>query len=193
MDQTIRVNCPSCGSTAPHSQKDHDFTCEYCGTRFQVKTSSGNIELAPLINTVNDLKFGMDRTGSEMAIRRIKDEINELQASIRPFLPEYERLKQVIENPGLPLKFLKYWWIGIVAGFALFFIAALNDWYSLVTIGFFIFVISIFMYILAAKKAIKLKGLSKRYEELVRFIVPVRETISRKSEVMRRYQEIVDN
>lgn len=192
MNEIVKINCPSCGGAASHDQRDQDFTCEFCGTRYQVKQTDHGISLAPFMKSVHELKSGIDRTGSEMTIRRLKEEIKELRDQLIPLLPEYERLKNEIENQGIPLKYRGYWWIGIIVGFILFIIAVIKDLVGLAIAGFLFFGLTILMYLMAAQKAIKVKLITKRYEELSRTVIPLRETITSKLELLKKHQESID-
>lgn len=192
MEQTVKITCPSCGATAPHSQFDRDFVCEYCGTRYQVKSTGSELILIPFLKSLNDLKTGIDRTGSEMTIQRLKEEIAELSGKIRPVALEYEQLKYEVENPGIALKYRKYWWIGIPVSIFFFILGIFTDKISTAFLGVAIFVSSILMYMLAAQKAIRVKLITRRYEELSRYVIPLKESIDRKRQLIQKYQELLD-
>lgn len=192
MEQTVKITCPSCGATAPHSQLDRDFVCDYCGTRYQVKSTGSELILTPFLKSLNDLKIGIDRTGSEMTIQRLKKEIAELSGQIKPVAFEYEQLKYEVENTGIALKYRKYWWIGIPASIFFFILGVFTDKISTAILGVALFVGSILMYMLAAQKAIRVKSITRRYEELSRQIIPLRESIERKRQLIQTHQKLLD-
>ncbi|MFA5612604.1 MAG: hypothetical protein WDA04_07070 [Anaerolineaceae bacterium] len=192
MKEIIKINCPSCGSMAPHDQRDRDFVCEFCGTHFRIKQTGNDLQIVPFIESIQELKTGMDRTGSEMTIKRLKEEIAELNGQLRLISPEYEKLKREAENPGLALKYRKYWWIGLVLALVLFIIAVASDLMGLGAFAVLLFIGSILMYGLAAQKAIKIKLISRRYEELSGHVIPIREAIDQKSKLIQKRRSLID-
>ncbi|HZK16630.1 MAG TPA: hypothetical protein VFC66_00155, partial [Anaerolineaceae bacterium] len=60
MKEIIKINCPSCGSMAPHDQRDRDFVCEFCGTHFRIKQTGNDLQIVPFIESIQELKTGMD-------------------------------------------------------------------------------------------------------------------------------------
>ncbi|NLD31930.1 MAG: hypothetical protein GX662_06670, partial [Trichococcus flocculiformis] len=125
-------------------------------------------------------------------IKRLKEEIAELNGQLRLISPEYEKLKREAENPGLALKYRKYWWIGLVLALVLFIIAVASDLMGLGAFAVLLFIGSILMYGLAAQKAIKIKLISRRYEELSEDVIPIREAIVRKSILIQRHRSLID-
>lgn len=192
MGETIKINCPSCGSVAPHSQSDKDFTCEYCGTYFRIKQSGDDLQLIPFIESIQELKSGVDRTGSEMTIKRLKEDIVVLNSQLAPLDPEFERLKSVVNNPGMAIKYKKYWWIGIPAALILFGLGVAIDKIGLAILALVFFFTPILMYTLAAQKAIQIKLITRRFEELSKRVIPLREAIKRKKQLLQRHLQSID-
>jgi hypothetical protein len=58
------------------------FACAFCGTEHIVKRGGGVISLAPVVEGLKKVEIGVDRTASELAINRLKQEISELEGNI---------------------------------------------------------------------------------------------------------------
>lgn len=192
MNEVIKMRCPSCGAPISGKKNDQDYICDFCGTIYQVKQTNQGVSPTPDNKYGNQLKSGIDRTGSEMTIKRLKEEIQELQGRLLPLTPEYEKLKNEVENPGIPLKFLRFWWIGIIVSIIMFITAIVNDIMNLALVAIAVFMFVILMYALAAKKAIKVKMVTKRYKELTLEVVQLRTTIANKISLLKRHRDSVD-
>lgn len=192
MNEVIKMRCPSCGAPTSGKKNDQDYICDFCGTIYQFKQTYQGVSPTQDNKTVNHLKSGIDRTGSEMTIKRLKEEIQELQGRLLPLTPEYEKLKNEVENPGIPLKFLRFWWIGIIVSIIMFITAIVNDIMNLALVAIAVIMFVILMYALAAKKAIKVKMVTKRYKELTLEVVQLRATIANKISLLKRHRDSVD-
>jgi hypothetical protein len=58
------------------------FACAYCGTEHIVKRGAGVISLAPVVEGLRKVEIGVDRTASELALKRLKEEIFEIEGRI---------------------------------------------------------------------------------------------------------------
>jgi lysylphosphatidylglycerol synthetase-like protein (DUF2156 family) len=58
------------------------FACAYCGTEHIVKRGGGVISLAPVVEGLKKVEIGVDKTASELALKRLKEEIPQIEAKI---------------------------------------------------------------------------------------------------------------
>ena len=79
MTEFITLTCPSCGGKLQITSSIEQFACGHCGNEHIVKREGGAVYLAPVIETLQNIKYGTDKTASELAISRIKTEIIEIE------------------------------------------------------------------------------------------------------------------
>jgi len=75
MSEFITLTCSSCGGALEITSDTEQFVCQYCKRKHIIKRSGGTIFLDGLAQVIT----GVDRTGSEMAIVRLKEEIPVLE------------------------------------------------------------------------------------------------------------------
>lgn len=80
MAEFFTLSCPSCGAKLQIGNDVDKFACGYCGNEHVVKRSGGIISLAPVVEQLKDVKIGVDKTASELAVRRLRQEIDELKS-----------------------------------------------------------------------------------------------------------------
>ncbi len=80
MADFVSLTCPSCGGKLEVTPDLERFACAYCGAEHVVKRGGGIISLQPVAEAIGKVQAGVDRTASELAIKRLKDEIDTLQA-----------------------------------------------------------------------------------------------------------------
>jgi len=78
MPTLVSLTCPSCGGKLQIKNDVDRFTCGYCGNEIIVERSGGAITFAPVVDGLKEVKTGVDKTASELAIRRLKDEVSNL-------------------------------------------------------------------------------------------------------------------
>ncbi|MDP1615362.1 MAG: hypothetical protein Q8L68_06155 [Methylococcales bacterium] len=78
MPKLFTLSCPSCGAKLKVSNNLERFTCEHCGNEHLVKDERGTIYLLPIIKQLRAVGEGVDRTASELAIKRLRSEISSL-------------------------------------------------------------------------------------------------------------------
>lgn len=82
MSDFVTLNCPTRGGKL-HITDDIDrFTCLHCGNEHIIKRGEGIIALSPVMKVLNKVQLGVDRTASELAIRRLDKEVLELKEKI---------------------------------------------------------------------------------------------------------------
>jgi len=75
MPDFITLSCPSCGAKLEITQDINRFACSHCGQEHLVKRSGGIVSLSPVVDAINQVKFGVDKTAAELALERISKEI----------------------------------------------------------------------------------------------------------------------
>jgi len=75
MDNFITLTCPTCGGKLQITDDIERFACSHCGNEHIVKRGGGIVSLAPVTESLNQIKVGVDKTASELAIKRLKEEI----------------------------------------------------------------------------------------------------------------------
>ena len=79
MDDFITLTCTSCGGKLEITTDIERFACAHCGTEHLVKRGGGIVSLAPVIEIIRGIKDGTDKTASELAVARIKDDISRIE------------------------------------------------------------------------------------------------------------------
>jgi hypothetical protein len=89
MAEFVTLSCPSCGAKLKIENNLKLFACSHCGNEHMVKRTEGVISLAPVVEQLKGVKTGVDKTASELAIQRLRNEIQDL-----------EQQKNGIKGPG---------------------------------------------------------------------------------------------
>jgi len=79
MSDFITLSCPSCGAKLEITQDINRFACSHCGQEHIVKRSGGIVSLSPVVEAINQVKSGVDKTAAELALARIPKEIIALE------------------------------------------------------------------------------------------------------------------
>lgn len=83
MSGFITLSCPSCGHKLQITEDVERFACAACGNEHVVNRTGGIISLKPVIDGIKGVKVGVDKTSSELAIARLKEEIRSLESEMR--------------------------------------------------------------------------------------------------------------
>jgi len=78
MPDFITLSCPSCGNKLQITEDIDRFACAAWGNEHIVNRSGGIVTLRPVIENIAKLQAGVDKTASDLAIVRLKQEILEL-------------------------------------------------------------------------------------------------------------------
>jgi predicted RNA-binding Zn-ribbon protein involved in translation (DUF1610 family) len=78
----ITLSCPSCGHKLQITEDIDRFACAACGNEHIVNRSGGVVTLKPIIDSIQKVQVGVDKTASELAIVRLKNEIGEIESKI---------------------------------------------------------------------------------------------------------------
>lgn len=89
MTDFITLTCPSCGGKLKLTKDINQFACSHCGAEHIVRRGDGIVSLSPVVQGLANIRVGVDKTASELAIVRLTQEIRALQkqmANVR-FIP----------------------------------------------------------------------------------------------------------
>jgi hypothetical protein len=78
MPDFINLTCPSCGGKLQITNDIDRFACGHCGNELIVRRSGGAITVAPIVEGLKEVKTGVDKTASELAMVRLEGEISRL-------------------------------------------------------------------------------------------------------------------
>lgn len=82
MLDVITLTCPNCGGKLQVSKDLERFACGYCGNEHVVKRSGGLVSLAPVVDSLVKIEAGVDKTASELAIRRLREDVSNLNKKL---------------------------------------------------------------------------------------------------------------
>jgi hypothetical protein len=82
MADFVTLSCPSCGGKLQITNDLDRFACGYCGQEHLVRRSGGVVSLAPVVEGLKQVQAGVDKTASELAIRRLREDIGQLQDQV---------------------------------------------------------------------------------------------------------------
>jgi ribosomal protein S27AE len=78
----VTLACPSCGGQLQITSDIERFACGYCGNEYTVKRAGGIVTLSPVVKELKKVQVGVYKTASELAIKRLKEEIEDLERTI---------------------------------------------------------------------------------------------------------------
>lgn len=78
MKNTIILKCSNCGGNLEITSDITTFACGYCGLSQIVERAGGIISLKALTDAISKVQIGTDKTAAELAIKRLKEELNEV-------------------------------------------------------------------------------------------------------------------
>ncbi|MFH1486657.1 MAG: hypothetical protein ABIH46_11345 [Chloroflexota bacterium] len=78
MSDFVTLTCPSCGGKLQITDDIDRFACAHCGTEHVVRRGGGLVSLAPVVEGIQQVRMGVDKTASELAIHRLEKEMPEL-------------------------------------------------------------------------------------------------------------------
>lgn len=80
MPDLVTLSCPSCGGTLNITNDIKRFACGHSGREHVVKRAGGIVSLSPVVEALEKVEVGVDKTASELAINRLQREIDELRS-----------------------------------------------------------------------------------------------------------------
>jgi len=104
MADFITMTCKSCGGKLQITPEINDFACMYCGTEFKVKREGGIVALAPFEEDIKKVSISTDKTASELALVRLKEEIEETKYKLDQERLPFDKVHKEKEEEILLLK-----------------------------------------------------------------------------------------
>jgi predicted RNA-binding Zn-ribbon protein involved in translation (DUF1610 family) len=78
MPEFIALTCLKCGGKLQIRDDKSEFTCPYCGTLHIYNPDQGMFFMSQIEKSLKNVEKGVDKTASELAIRRLKDDLSEM-------------------------------------------------------------------------------------------------------------------
>lgn len=95
----IPMKCVGCGATLEIELDMDVFACGYCGTNQTLEKKGGTVALRNIQASLQQVQQGTDKTASELAVARLKGELNELEIERQNLLQlEANRLAKELEE-----------------------------------------------------------------------------------------------
>jgi len=95
MKDFVILTCPSCGGKLQITSDIERFVCANCGNEHLVQRSGGIISLVPLVAELRKVRDGVDKTASELAIKRLREEISVLEPELEDLLDEVDEVNEL--------------------------------------------------------------------------------------------------
>lgn len=86
MSEFVSLTCPSCGAKLQIGNDLEKFACVHCGNEHVVKRGGGIITIVPVLEHFKKVSVGIDKTASELAIQRLKEECENLRGGWWEFI-----------------------------------------------------------------------------------------------------------
>ncbi len=86
MGDYVTLTCPSCGGKLKIANNVQRFACAYCGNEHIVKRDEGIVTIEPVIEELHNIHIGVDKTSSELAIKRLQEELNSFEKEFSSLL-----------------------------------------------------------------------------------------------------------
>lgn len=90
MPDFVTLSCPSCGGKLQITEDIDRFACSYCGAEQIVRRGGGIVTLSPVVEGLRQVQVGVDKTASELAIKRIRGDIETLKSQRQNILNELQ-------------------------------------------------------------------------------------------------------
>ena len=113
MSDFVTLTCPNCGGSLRITEDIDRFACVHCNNEHVVKRGGGIVSLAPVEKQLTEIRTGVDKTASELAIKRLEVEEAQLKKDLEDLAPYYDDLirqegaryeKEVVEFSSLEAK-----------------------------------------------------------------------------------------
>ena len=76
----LKLGCANCGAPLEIKADIDSLACGYCGTSQRVERSGGAVSLRKVEAAINAVQRGTDRTAAELALPRLKAELQEIES-----------------------------------------------------------------------------------------------------------------
>jgi len=86
--EIIKLTCPTCGGKLEITGDIERFACSYCGNEHMVIRRGGIVSLKPVVQELERVRAGTDRTVSELPLARLQKEIAQLEEDLDAVKPQ---------------------------------------------------------------------------------------------------------
>lgn len=83
MLSVFNLKCASCNANLEIKPETTTFVCGFCGASQVVERHGGVISLKLLTDSISKVQAGTDKTAAELAIRRIKEELSDVDVEFK--------------------------------------------------------------------------------------------------------------
>ena len=87
----VSLKCTGCGASLDITPDLEVFTCTYCGARQMVRRGGGTVSLKPLEEAISRVQQGTDRTASELAVRRLREDLTAADRELQRLRDEFQK------------------------------------------------------------------------------------------------------
>ena len=122
MPDFVTLTCPKCGGKLQITPDLDRFACAHCGNEHLVKRAEGVVALQPLTESLGGLRRATDRTASEMALRRLADELGDLKESRAQAERRIEECQQALRDRDRARRLLLKSVVSLTLAFAISFL-----------------------------------------------------------------------
>lgn len=112
MTDFISLSCPSCGAKLEITEDIERFSCSHCGKEHIVRRGGGIVSISPIVTGLKDVKVGVDKTVSELALIRLKNEKDKLENEIDETIKDFNSEGKGLYKWAVIIGFVSIW-IGI--------------------------------------------------------------------------------
>jgi len=98
MTDFAKLACPSCGATLNVPDNVDRFACSYCATELVAQRDEGVLTISPIVDALKEVQAGVDKTASELAIKRFREDLRELTLTRQRVFSDYERCARAIAD-----------------------------------------------------------------------------------------------
>lgn len=99
MLNSIPLKCPNCGANLEITTEMTTFACGYCGASQIVERAGGTIALKLLSEGIAKVQAGTDKTAAELAIRRLKEDYEQVQSDYNQLIFKQNKRWYEISQP----------------------------------------------------------------------------------------------
>jgi len=92
----VTLTCPSCGGKLEITADIERFACAHCGAEHLVRRGGGTVSLKPVMDAIEAVKNGVDRTAVELALQRLRQDIEDLEKDQEDLHRSRRSYRQVI-------------------------------------------------------------------------------------------------
>jgi hypothetical protein len=172
MPNLINLTCPKCGGKLQITNDIDRFSCGYCGNELILQRSGGGITVTPIVEGLREVKAGVDKTASELAIVRLEKEIYYLSLqrdNIAAPLASWGKLEQLE--------------LALILSVLGAFMVLLFNWALRAKILCWVILVFVFVYAYLTFTALK--------KEIPRQLAPIDQMIAEKKQELEKHRNIV--